>query len=129
MSGPSGLLVQNIDEAQTVQASDYKEIYANNVRAGFSQWDVVLVFGRLKEMAKNTAGIEELMSVRMSPQQFKTLAVALPHMMTEWERRFGVVNIPTGAFDPELVRQMLVRAEQAAAAAATKAGQPETTAE
>ena len=60
-----------------IRSSEFKDIYSNNPRVSFSQFDMTIAFARTSETAQNTMVIEDLAHVRLSPQGLKNLTYTL----------------------------------------------------
>jgi hypothetical protein len=71
---------------------DYAEHYANNVRVGFTPFDLSLIFGLVKTGEEGTYIAENLL-VRISPQQLKSLVFSLPLILAQWEENFGKIPL------------------------------------
>lgn len=85
-----------LDASKTVRSADYTDVYANNIRAAMSPWDISLHFGRIVELASSAPLVEETTTVRVSPQTAKILATIFPLIMSQWEERFGSLSLPNG---------------------------------
>ena len=71
---------------------DYAEHYANNVRVGFTPFDLSLMFG-VVSVGQEGPYIAENLLVRISPQQLKVLASSLPLILAQWEGNFGKIEV------------------------------------
>lgn len=81
--------------ANTVRSPDYKDIYSNYVKIGVSPSDFNVIFSRMALGTNNQPIIEDLTTVRMSPQQFKALADNIVKTISAWESVFGNITITT----------------------------------
>lgn len=72
-----------------MKADSYSTIYANYTKVGISQWDMTIVFGQTVDSENDEANIEELISVKFSPQYFKAMANSLIVALNQWENIFG----------------------------------------
>lgn len=72
-----------------VKADSYHTIYANYSKVGISQWDISIIFGQTVDSENDATEIEELVSVRFSPQYFKAMANSLTAALRQWESLFG----------------------------------------
>jgi hypothetical protein len=77
---------------QVVKSPDYRTIYVNNVRAGFSSVDMQLVFSRTIELSDNSPAIEDLVTVVMTPEEGRVVADILLRTIAEFARVNGAVR-------------------------------------
>jgi Protein of unknown function (DUF3467) len=77
------------------RSPDYFDIYSNANRMGVSPFDLSVTFSRIADLGIGVAALEDLGSVRMSPQQFKLLVQSMAATLSTWEEVFGTVTIPT----------------------------------
>ena len=97
------------------RSGDHRDIYANNIRAGMTPWDIALHFGIIIDASDSVAQIEERATIRLSPQTMKVLVAILPSMMEQWERQFGKVPLPDGLVpESSAIRDAFTRADVAA---------------
>jgi Protein of unknown function (DUF3467) len=80
---------------QIVRGPEFKDIYSNVSRVGATPFDFSVTFGKIVEIPGATNAIEELITVRFSPQQFKSLTDGLVRMLASWERTFGEIKKTT----------------------------------
>lgn len=69
---------------------EHLDIYSNAQRIGVSASDLTIIFSR---MGESGPAVEDLVTVRLSPYQFKTLAGVLTNALKAWEETLG--EIPT----------------------------------
>ena len=79
------------NELPIVRSSDYKLVYCNRSRIGFSNADFRINFG-VSEMVQNGGAFcEESVSVAMVPHHAKVLASSLIAALKAFEENFGVI--------------------------------------
>ena len=77
------------------------EFYVNSLNVGTTTWDFVLFFGSIVLPA--TIGVGQMIHgqirvdcvIRMSPQHAKASLRVLQQTVSDWERRFGEIQIPS----------------------------------
>lgn len=74
-----------------VRAPGYLDCYSNSLRIGFTPMDLALTFGRTEDAPHGGAQVEDVVTVRMSPHQFKALTQAAGAVLERWERMFGEI--------------------------------------
>ena len=72
------------------RSPEHKDVYSNNQRIAVSPSDITIVFSRLGEGGIVPA-VEDLVTVRLSPYQFKTFAGVLMNALEAWEETFGEI--------------------------------------
>jgi hypothetical protein len=77
---------------QAVRSPEFKDIYSNSSKVGASPFDFSIIFGRSVEVPDVGNVTEELVSVRFSPQQFKSMIDGLTRTLAAWERAFGEIK-------------------------------------
>jgi hypothetical protein len=80
---------------EVVRGSEFKDIYSNVSRVGATPFDFSVTFGKIVEVPNVTNVIEDLIVVRFSPQQFKSLTDGLVRTLAAWEREFGEIKKTT----------------------------------
>jgi hypothetical protein len=80
---------------QFVRTPEFKDIYSNVSRITVTPFDFSIIFGRNVELPNVGNVTEELVSVRFSPQQFKSMIDGLTRMLVAWERAFGEIKKTT----------------------------------
>ncbi|MGI9104097.1 MAG: DUF3467 domain-containing protein [Terriglobales bacterium] len=80
-----------------VNASDYREGYANSVQVRVNVWDFFLVFGTLQQQTETEVEVRNFQGVYLSPQQAKALMSILQQNVTQYEKTFGEIKL-----DPRL---------------------------
>lgn len=103
--------------ANMVRSPDYKDLYSNYTRVGVSPSDLNIVFSRIGETSNNQPLIEDLVMVRMSPQQFKVFVDHVVKTMTAWESVFGEVAVTSKPQDEDKMKAGMTRLKDAIAKA------------
>lgn len=80
-------------EIKVVRTSGYVEDYANSVQINMSVWDFFLQFGRLKIAGPTKVIFSSFAGVYMSPQQAKALHLVLKQNISQYESKFGKIQI------------------------------------
>ena len=78
-------------EHKSARASQYTQIYANNVMMTATNWDFLLEFGRIVESTPLLTRSEALIGVYMSPQHAKAFSKALVENIANYEKVFGEI--------------------------------------
>ena len=73
--------------------SDYRENYANSVQLRASLWDILLLFGTLKQTAPDQVSIQNFQGIYLSPQQAKALLNVLQTNVQQYEATFGEIHL------------------------------------
>lgn len=76
-----------------VRAADFKEIYANLCRIGFSNSDIQLTFSLGTNDAVGAAIIQEKTTIFLAPSQAKSVAGILVNAVKEFEAQFGEIKL------------------------------------
>ena len=89
---------RNSGFSQTVpeeMAPDFKDFYSNFVRVGMTPFDLSMTFGQIKTTSPQNSLPEAKThaTVIMSPYHFKAYVMSVNHLLAEWERQFGSVNL------------------------------------
>src|SRR5271166_974144 len=80
-------------QMNVVQASDYRETYANSVQVRVSVWDFQLVFGLAASESPDQVTISNHNAIFLSPQQAKALWNVLGQNLSQYEQAFGTLNL------------------------------------
>ena len=76
-----------------VNASDYREGYANSVQVRVSVWDFLLVFGRVQQQPTGEVEVQNFQGIYLSPQQAKALLTILEQNVVQYEKTFGEIKL------------------------------------
>ena len=76
-----------------VQASDYRDTYANSVQIRVSVWDFHLVFGQANSETPDQLSIQNHQGIYLSPQQAKALHTILQQKLVNYENTFGEIKL------------------------------------
>jgi flagellar protein FlaG len=76
-----------------VNASDYREAYANSVQMRVNVWDFFLVFGTLQQQTETQVEIRNFQGIYLSPQQAKALLGLLQQNVAGYETAFGEIKL------------------------------------
>jgi hypothetical protein len=76
-----------------VNASDYRENYANSVQVRVNLWDFFLSFGTLTQTAADAVSIHNFQGVYLSPQQAKALLNIMNQNVSQYEAAFGEIRL------------------------------------
>ena len=76
-----------------VNATDYRENYANSVQMRVNIWDFFLVFGTLQQQTETQVEIKNFQGVYLSPQQAKALLGLLQQNVAGYESAFGEIKL------------------------------------
>jgi len=80
---------------QITKADNFRSVYSNNVQMTASPWDVVFVFGENQEVKNSILMTEVHTRIVMSPQHAKNFAQVLAGQISQYEKMFGVISIPS----------------------------------
>jgi flagellar protein FlaG len=83
-----------------VNASDYRDTYANSIQIRVSVWDFLLVFGRLQPVTAQEVEVQNFQGIYLSPQQAKALLTILEQNVRQYEGTFGEIKL-----DPNITAQ------------------------
>jgi hypothetical protein len=91
-------------ETNYTQSADFRSVYAQITRFRLTQWDIGLVFGRIKSVNQaDEAGVLELHTdVSLSFASAKILAMYLVLNIAAIEAEKGIVKIPAVALQPDI---------------------------
>ncbi|MGE8126043.1 DUF3467 domain-containing protein [Methylobacterium sp. NPDC080182] len=78
-------------EQQLVRSPNFQDIYSNSTTLSISPYDATLAFARMGNFGPSRT-LEELVHVRVSPQQLKYLAQNLSTAVEAWEAEFGKIE-------------------------------------
>jgi len=76
-----------------VNASEYREAYANSVQVRVNVWDFFLVFGTLQQQTENQVEVRNFQGIYLSPQQAKALSAILQQNIANYESTFGEIKL------------------------------------
>jgi hypothetical protein len=76
-----------------VNASDYRESYANSVQVRVNVWDFFLVFGTLQQQSETQVEVNNFQGIYLSPQQAKALSAILQQNVAGYESTFGEIKL------------------------------------
>jgi uncharacterized protein DUF3467 len=76
-----------------VNASDYRESYANSVQVRVNVWDFFLVFGTLQQQTESQVEVRNIQGIYLSPQQAKALMAILQQNIAGYESAFGEIKL------------------------------------
>jgi len=76
-----------------VNATDYRENYANSVQMRVNIWDFFLVFGTLQQQTESQVEIRNFQGIYLSPQQAKALLGLLQQNVAGYESAFGEIKL------------------------------------
>lgn len=91
---PAGATTSSTTQIRN-KASDFKQVYANNVQIGFSSFDMGLTFGQITGEEDGKTVIEETVRILMPRELGKLLAGLLMQNVISYEQQFGEIKIPT----------------------------------
>ena len=94
-------MADQVPQVQVVRSPNFQDIYSNQTYIALSGFDATVTFSRLVNFAGNNV-VEELASVRVSPQALKVLAETLTNATAAWEAEFGHIEtkeIPVNTVD------------------------------
>lgn len=80
-----------------VNATDYRESYANSVQMRVNVWDFFMAFGTLQQQSEAQVEIRNFQGIYLSPQQAKALLGLLQQNVAGYESAFGEIKL-----DPRL---------------------------
>jgi hypothetical protein len=83
-----------------VNATDYRDTYANSIQIRVSVWDFLLVFGRLQPVNAQEVEVQNFQGIYLSPQQAKALLTILEQNVRQYEGTFGEIKL-----DPNITAQ------------------------
>jgi hypothetical protein len=78
---------------QLVNATDYREGYANSVQIRVNLWDFFLLFGVVNQTSPDQVSIQNFQGVYVSPQQAKALLNVLQQNVSQYENTFGEIKL------------------------------------
>ncbi|HWY59305.1 MAG TPA: DUF3467 domain-containing protein [Terriglobales bacterium] len=76
-----------------LNASDYRESYANSVQVRVNVWDFFLVFGTLQQQSETQVEVKNFQGIYLSPQQAKALMSILQQNVSGYESTFGEIKL------------------------------------
>ncbi|MCA0351482.1 MAG: DUF3467 domain-containing protein [Chloroflexi bacterium] len=69
--------------------------YANQVQISGSPYDFTIDFACVEDVRNNTASVQPVARIMMSPQHTKVLALMLLKHVAAYEHAIGVIELPT----------------------------------
>ena len=76
-----------------VNASEYRENYANSVQVRVNVWDFFLVFGTLQQQSETQVEVKNFQGIYLSPQQAKAVLAILQQNVAGYESAFGEIKL------------------------------------
>jgi hypothetical protein len=76
-----------------INATDYRESYANSVQMRVNIWDFFLAFGTLQQQSETQVEIRNFQGIYLSPQQAKALLGLLQQNVSGYESAFGEIKL------------------------------------
>ncbi|MEO8386547.1 MAG: DUF3467 domain-containing protein [Betaproteobacteria bacterium] len=83
-----------MEKAASIKSPHFRIIYSNNLRAGISDWDIQLTFGRLEEVEIGKVAPVDYAHIMMSPGFAKAVSLNLVETIRQYELRFGAIPAP-----------------------------------
>lgn len=100
-----GLLASAKDQQRT-KAPDFVSKYANNVSVAMTNWDISIMFGRVK----GDNQVEETVEIIVSKEIAKAVALMMSANIKKYEEAFGEIKL----FDPAELKKLGVPVKEAA---------------
>lgn len=95
MLAKEGKTIVSAENAPGITRSDqYRAIYVDSSKLGYSPWDIRLTFGLLIEELPNKIVNQEQVTIILSPGHGKTLLRILQEQIPMWEKQFGEIRDP-----------------------------------
>lgn len=96
--------IVDLTQARRTRADTFAHLYANHVNGRISQFDIVLTFSHIRESGDLDGQLQnhELVSVSLSPHQFKLMATLCNNMIQAFEQVVGPVVLPADAANPRM---------------------------
>lgn len=96
--------IVDLTQARRTRADTFAHVYSNHVNGRISQFDIVLTFSHIRESGEMDGQLQnhELVSVSLSPQQFKLMATLCSNMIQAFEKVVGPVVLPADAGNPRM---------------------------
>jgi hypothetical protein len=76
-----------------IEATDYRDGYANSVQVRASVWDFFLSFGTAHQESAEQVTIKSFQGIYLSPQQAKALWNVLGQNLAQYEQAFGDIAL------------------------------------
>jgi Protein of unknown function (DUF3467) len=83
---------RDITQIPIMQAPDFKSVYANNVNFVTTPWDFALLFGQTRPENPENIHLELRVTVTLSPQMAKAVALTLMQNVHNYEQQFGEIR-------------------------------------
>jgi hypothetical protein len=99
-SGDLSMSIPQQPNIRLVNATDYRDTYANSIQIRVSVWDFLLVFGRLQPVNAQEVEVQNFQGIYLSPQQAKALLTILEQNVRQYEGTFGEIKL-----DPNITAQ------------------------
>ncbi len=77
-----------------VRDQQYRDVYSNSNLINLGPFDFTITFQKTMEIVPGQGGIVDLVSVSLSPQNFKGLVRVVTETLEAYERVFGALQIP-----------------------------------
>lgn len=76
-----------------VQDANFKQIYSNTLRAGHTQFDVIVTFGHILLEAGAPTKNVDMVAVILSPQHAKVFSTLFAKVVAGYESIHGEINV------------------------------------
>ena len=70
----------------------YRQIYANTLKAGHTQFDVTITFGQIVQQVDGDIARNDLVAIQLSPQHAKVFHKLLGRVVEGYEEQHGTIN-------------------------------------
>jgi len=108
-----------------IRDQQYREVYTNSHLIGLGPFDITITFQRMSEIMPGQPGYMDMVSIILSPQNFKGFLRAGSEVLKAYENAFGQLSIPDQETTPTRsaseLEGMIQAARDAAAATLAKA--------
>lgn len=91
---PAGMVTNAAATQIRNKTPDFRQVYANNVQIGFSNFDIALSFGQISGEEEGKTVVDVSTHVIMSRELAKLLAGLLVANIKAYEQQFGEIVIP-----------------------------------
>ncbi len=101
------------EQVQVVRVPQFQDTYSNHLNMSLTPYDAAITFSRMSSFGGNSF-VEELATIRVSPQQLAVMARLLSRATEAWQAEYGQVDIDsTPLHSVEQMREGMQGAKQA----------------
>lgn len=98
--------VSKLESGARVRSPLYSSAYVNSAQIGSTPFEFRLTLSEMRELEPGTLGMEEKITLVMSPQHIKVMVMLISQNLKRWEEANGAIRIPGGMLAPDELQKL-----------------------